>query len=208
MKRIALVLCAAIATLGAGAAATAQNTPAQAQSVQGAVGTATSADETTLAIGDAAANKKADASALGSTTFSYFLRMIVVLALVVAAIYGLYRLMRRVARPKTVEDDSIRLLASKSLGPGKALHVIAMGTKAYLVGAADAAISLLAQIDDKDFIDELFLKATQNPQKTGPGNDFGEMLAGLLGGHRKKKTSSSESAGEFLASQRRRLTRF
>jgi hypothetical protein len=44
-----------------------------------------------------------------------------------------------------------------------------MGTKAYLVGAADAAISLLAQIDDKDFIDELFLKAAQNPQKTGRG---------------------------------------
>jgi flagellar protein FliO/FliZ len=207
LKRIALVLCAAIATLGAGAAATAQNTPAQAQSVQGAVGTATKTDETTLAIGDAAANKKADTSALGSTTFSYFLRMIVVLALVVAAIYGLYRLMRRVARPKTVEDDSIRLLASKSLGPGKALHVVAMGTKAYLVGAADAAISLLAQIDDKDFIDELFLKAAQNPQKTGPGNDFGEMLAGILG-HRKKKTASSESAGDFLASQRRRLSRF
>ncbi len=207
MKRIALVLCAAIATLGTGAAADAQGTGVQARPAEGAVGTATRADETTLAIGDAAADRKADTSAVGSTTFSYFLRMLVVLALVVAAIYGIYRLMRRVARPKTVEDDSIRLLATKSLGPGKAVHVIGMGAKAYLIGAAEAAISLLAQIDDKEFVDELFLKAAQNPQKNGAAGDFGEMLAGLLG-RRRKKNESSGSAGDFLAGQRKRLTRF
>ncbi len=206
MTRITLVLCAALATLGTGAVG-AQGTSAEARPAESAVGTATTVDETTLSIGEAGAGVQADASAVGSTTFSYFLRMIVVLALVVAAIYGVYRLMRRMSRPRAAEDESIRLLASRSLGPGKALHIVGLGTKAYFIGTADSSVSLLAQIDDKEYLDDLFLKAAQNPQKPGSAADFGEMLSRLLGS-RKKKGPASGTAGDFLAGQRKRLTRF
>jgi len=171
------------------------------------VGTATTVDETTLAIGETTAADKAENSALGSSTFSYFLRMVVVLALVVAAIYGVYRLMRRMSRPKAADDESLNILATRSLGPGKALHVVGLGSKAYLIGAADASISLIAQIDDKECVDELKLKAAQNPAKGGSAADFGQMLSGILGS-RRKKGSNSGTAGDFLAGQRKRLTRF
>lgn len=206
MTRIALVLCAALATLGTGAVS-AQGTTADARPAESAVGTATTVDETTLAIGEEAAADGAANTALGTSTFSYFLRMIVVLALVVAAIYGVYRLMRRMSRPKEADEESLKLLASRSLGPGKALHVVGLGSKAYLIGAADASISLLAQIDDKEYVDELKLKASQNPSKGASAADFGEMLSGILGS-RRKKGSASGASGDFLAGQRKRLTRF
>ena len=170
------------------------------------MGTAAAVDETTLAIGEGPAGAQAAKSAAGSNTFSYFLRMVVVLALVVAAIYVVYRLMRRVSRPKQADDSSLKLLASRSLGPGKSVHVLGLGAKAYLIGAADSSISLIAQLDDKEFVDELFLKAAQSPPKEGSARDFGELLTSLLGSRRKGPPKGG-SAGDFLAGQRKRLTR-
>jgi flagellar protein FliO/FliZ len=206
LKRIALVLCAALATLGTGAAAGAQGNSAVARPAEGAVGTASAVDETTLAIGEGSTGAQAAKSAAGSSTFSYFLRMVVVLALVVAAIYGIYRLMRRASRPKEADDSSLKLLASRSLGPGKAVHVLGLGSKAYLVGAADSSVSLIAQLDDKEFIDALVLQAAQKPPQAGSARDFGELLSSLLGSKRKGATGK-DSKGDFLAGQRKRLTR-
>jgi flagellar protein FliO/FliZ len=206
LTRIALVLCAALATLGTGAAAGAQSSTALARPSGSVVGTAPTADETTLAIGDGASGARAANSAAGSNTFSYFLRMVVVLALVVAAIYGVYRLMRRASRPKREDDASLKLLASRSLGPGKSVHVLGLGTKAYLVGASESSVSLIAQLDDKELVDGLFLKAAQNPPKEGSARDFGEILGSLLG-PKKKGQPKGGSSGDFLAGQRDRLTR-
>jgi flagellar protein FliO/FliZ len=170
------------------------------------VGTASAVDETTLAIGEGAGGAQAAKSAATTNTFSYFLRMIVVLALVVAAIYVVYRLMRRISRPKVAEDSSLRLLASRSLGPGKSVHVLGLGSKAYLIGSADSSVSLIAELDDKEFVDELFLKAAQNAPKEGSARDFGELLSSLLGSRRKGPPKKGPS-GNFLAGQRDRLTR-
>ncbi len=215
MTRIALVLCAAMA-LGAGAVAGAQGSNAAAQPVTGnAVGTARTVDETTLSLGDAAAPARAANNAAGTTTLSYFLRMVVVLALVLAAIYGVYRLMKRLSRPKATDDKTVRVLASTSLGPGKALHVIGLGSKAYLIGATDASISLVAEVDDKDFIDALALEAAMAPQSTLPdaGRDFSRLISGLMGGLRgrggaARKSGAKPSDGDFLAGQRERLRKF
>jgi flagellar protein FliO/FliZ len=197
--------------LGSGAVASAQGKEAIAQPAAGnAVGTAASVDETTLSLGDSGAPAKAVNNTAGSTTLAYFLRMIVVLALVLAAIYGIYRFMKKLSRPKVSGDSSVKILASTSLGPGKALHVIALGSKAYLIGATDAAISLVAEVEDKDFIDTLALEAAMSPMssKSGAGLDFGDMLAGLLGGRRKAGAKQQRRDGDFLAGQRERLRKF
>ncbi len=213
MKCIALVLCAVLA-LGSGAVAGAQGKDAVTPPAAGnAVGTAASVDETTLALGDAAAPAKAANNAAGSTTLAYFLRMVFVLALVLAAIYGVYRLMKRVSRPKAVDDAAVKVLATTSLGSGKALHVIGLGSKVYLIGATDASITLVAEVADKDFIDGLALEAALAPQASKPGVDFGEMLVNLLGvrhrgGGRGKDGSKQRRDADFLAGQRERLRKF
>jgi flagellar protein FliO/FliZ len=172
-------------------------------------------DETTLTLGDAATPARAATGAAGSTTLAYFLRMVVVLALVLAAIYGVYRLMKRLGRPKASDSSAIKLLASTSLGPGKALHVVCLGSKAYLVGAADAAVSLVAEIEDKEFIDALILDASTRPQ--GPlspvGRDFGALLSSVLkrsgaGIGKKARKQDDSASGGFIAEQRERLRKF
>jgi flagellar protein FliO/FliZ len=215
LKRIALVLCAVLA-LGSGAVAGAQGSDAASQPAAGnAVGTARSGDETAYPISDNSAPGKSANNAASYSPLSDFLRMIVVLALVLAAIYGVYRLMKRLAKPQVVDSSAVKILASTSLGPGRALHVIALGSKTYLVGATDASVNLVTEVEDKEFIDALALEAATSPGKAmpGPGKNFGEILTGLLGGRRgsggrKSGANTRRGAGDFLAGQRERLRKF
>lgn len=212
MKRITLVLCAVLA-LGAGAVAVAQGVNAGAQAAAGnAVGTARPVDETTLSFGDASAPSRAAKDAAAPSTLAYFLRMIVVLALVLAAIYGVYRLMKRLSKPKAAEDSAVKLLASTSLGPGRALYVVALGSKAYLLGSTDSSVNLVTEVEDKEYLDKLRLEADMSPPKADAGRDFGTMLAGLLKGKRAGGRGSSSGGpggpGDFLAGQRERLRKF
>lgn len=212
MKRIALVLCAVLA-LGTGAVAEAQGSSTLAQAATGsAVGTASSVDETTLSLNDSGVNAKAAKTAAGSSTLAYFLRMIVVLALVLAAIYGVYRLMKKAAGPKTVESPAVKILASTSLGAGKALHVVLVGSKGFLVGATDSQVNLVAAIDDKEYLDALALEAAINPPpREGSGREFGKVLSSLMGGKGmsgKGEAGKKRGDGDFLSGQRDRLRKF
>ncbi len=209
MKGIALVLCATLMAFGAGAVA-GQGTKAPAPEAGGVVGTAQSVDETTLVIGDRATATAAGNVPAGPSTLAYFLRMVVVLALVLGAIYGAYRLMRRASRPRIEEDPTVKLLATASLGPGKAVHVLSVGNQAFLVGATDSSISLIAEVSDRDLVDSLALKAAMAP-KARPGLvGFGETLAALLAGRGKAagRRSSPAGDGDYLARQRERLRKF
>jgi flagellar protein FliO/FliZ len=210
LKRIALVLCAVLA-LGSGAVAGAQGSDSAAQPAAGnAVGTARSVDETTLSFGDASAPAKAANTAAGSSTLAYFIRMIVVLALVLAAIYGVYRLMKRLSKPKVADSSAVKVLASSSLGAGRALHVVALGAKAYLIGATDASVNLVTEVVDKEYLDALILEAATSPEKPRPGagRDFADLLTKLLGGARAGGSGKQRGAGDFLAGQRDRLRKF
>jgi len=195
--------------LGAGAVAGAQGSDAVARpAADHAVGTASSVDETTLSLGDAAAQAKAVTNTAGSNTLVYFLRMVLVLALVLAVIYCVYRLIKRMSRPKAADNSAVKVLATTSLGPGKAMHVVTLGSKAYLIGATDSSISLIAEVLDKDFIDTLSLEAALAPKASRPGADFGDVLASLLGGRRKTGLKNQRHEGGFLAGQRERLRKF
>jgi flagellar protein FliO/FliZ len=212
LKRIALVLCAVMA-LGSRAVVVAQGSDAPAPTAAGnAVGTARPVDETTLSFSDASTPAKAAKTAAAPSTLMYFLRMVVVLALVLAAIYCVYRLMKKLARPKESEGSAIKILSSASLGPGRALHVVSLGSKAYLVGATDSSVNLVTEVEDKEFIDKLNLEASMSPPKAGSTKDFGEMLYGLLGGKRGSgrggSGNASGGAGDFLSGQRDRLRKF
>lgn len=204
MKRIALVLCALVALAG-GVVGSAQGAPsAQRGTAAGVVGTAQAVDETALAFDDGAPQAAAGTKSAGPTTLTYFIRMVVVLALVLGAIYLVLRFMKRLSRPSIGDEASIKVLATTSLGTGRSLHVVCIGSKAYLVGAAESSVSLISEIDDKEFVDALALKASTMPQ--GQGQAFGEMLGSMLGG--KGKKAPKRGATDFLAGQRERLRKF
>ncbi|MDA8408929.1 MAG: flagellar biosynthetic protein FliO [Treponema sp.] len=225
MKIYALVLCAMMA-FGAGASVSAQQAvkpQATGTANAQALGNAQAVDETTLSL-DApapAANQAAgSAQAAGPNTFAYFLRMIVVLALVVGAMYLVFSVMRRLAKPRDSGDSPIRVLGSRALGAGKSVHLLGLGSKAWLVGSSEHSISLIAEIDDKELLDGLELETTT--RAASASTDFAALLGSLLsrkkGGGRGLHASAvdgpetsahkAEGSGAFIARQRGRLDRF
>jgi len=205
-------LCAVLA-FGAGMSIQAQQ-PAQPAATSGtanagALGNAQAVDETSLSLDAQAPAANQAATAAGPNTFLYFLRMIVVLALVVGAMYLVFMLMRRLARPKEATNAPIRVMASTSLGTGKAVHLIGLGAKAWLVGSSEQGVNLISEIDDRELLDELELEAASH--KPVAGRDFAGIITGLLAPKRGKGGAPAEPRSfdsGYFAKQRDRLDKF
>jgi len=162
-------------------------------------------DETTLLLPDAAAAQGTAAGTGQSSMLPYFLRMILVLGLVIAAIYGLYALLKRGSRPAKPADSYLRVLASTTIGVGRSLHVVSLGDKAWLIGSTESSIGLISEIENKELVDALELRAAEGPQT--PRKDFSSLLGDMLGRKDLRKVSSADS-GEFFNRQRDRLKKF
>ncbi len=216
MKNVTLVACALAVALVVGSPSYAQEAAGQA-----ALGNAAGpVDERTLAIGDTPEAQAGGIGTSGPSTLAYFLRMLLVLALVLAAMYLVLRFVRGLSRPKEEEAGAIRVLTSASLGTGKALHVVSLGEKAWLVGATEASVSLLAELDDKELLDGLRLEAdTKAPPKR---KDFSALLGDMLARGKAAPRRGSFGAGsgragggfslpgsaDFYERQKERLRRF
>lgn len=156
-------------------------------------------DESTLVLTEAPVQ---EIEAPATSIFPYVVRMIIVLALVIAAIYGLYALLKRSSRPRNEEDAYIKVLASSPLAVGKMLQVVSVGDRAWLLAVSDAAISVVSEIEDKDLLDALALRAAAAPGTVR--EDFVASLRRLLSKGSRTGGAISGSA-EFLARQRDRL---
>ena len=142
-------------------------------------------DESTLILAEA---QEQDIQAPATSLFPYVLRMILVLVLVIAAIYGLYTLLKRSSRTRNEEDPYIRVLASSPLAAGKLLHVVSVGERAWLLASADTSVSVVSEIEDKEVIDALTLRASSSQGTVR--EDFVVSLRKLL-------TKGSRTGGEI-----------
>jgi flagellar protein FliO/FliZ len=107
-----------------------------------------------------------------------FVRMLIILALVVVAIYLLFWVLRRSAGKKITENDLIRILGSRSLAGNRSLHLVEIGSSMFLVGASDGGVELISQITDKESLDSVRLKAAEE----GPAGkrNFQQVLAEIF----------------------------
>ena len=135
-----------------------------------------------------------------------FVRMVVVLAAVLGAIYLLFRLIKRSSRASVGNGDGIALLVSRSLGGSRNLHLVRVGGGVYLIGATDQSLNLIAQITDRDSIDALTPNHTQ-PRPAG--RRFADLLAdiGAAPGAAAGRAATTAAAGDFLQRQQERLQR-
>ena len=134
-----------------------------------------------------------------------FVRMVLVLAAVVGAIYLIFFLIRRGSAARVNENDLITLLGSKTLGGNRNLHLVRVGTGVYLVGAADESINLLAEITDKESLDSIQLDsatALASPSR----RSFTDVLGELFQGARRSQVAASQG-DSFLERQRQRVER-
>jgi flagellar protein FliO/FliZ len=161
---------------GGGAAGVSEQ---QTSRVEGAA--ASPVDERELGLDDAVVspNAAADPSSLAA-----ILRTVLALAVTAAAVYGVVYLLKRVTRQHDAVDPHLKVLASAHLGSNRYVHVVSLGSKAWLVGASDGGVDLIAEVEDQETRDALFLEESRR-QTEKPGAlslDFKAMMRKLGGG--------------------------
>jgi flagellar biogenesis protein FliO len=108
------------------------------------------------------------------------LRTVLLLILAAAAIYGVVYVVRKLSRPQELLDPNLRILASARLGPNRFVHVLALGTKGWLVGSGEGGISHIADSTDQEALDTLFLEESRRNAETNSGRwDFRSLLRRL-----------------------------
>jgi flagellar protein FliO/FliZ len=143
----------------------------------------------------------ADAAAIpatpGVSVFGIF-RILLTLAVVAAAIYGLVYFLkfRRASRDKEGQDPFLKILASVPLGASRGVHVISVGPQAWLVGSAETGVNLISEISDKDTINAMLLEDSKRIAMPpagagGPLLDFKAIL-GKLGISAKNENSGPD----------------
>jgi len=159
-------------------------------------------DERDLGLSDAAvADTKNDPSSLGS-----IIRTVLALVVVVAAVYGVVYLLKRVTRQTEVKDPHLKVLASAHLGSNRFVHVVALGQKAWLIGATDGGVDLIAEVEDAETRDTLFLEDSrrQSERVSSFPIDFKSLMRKLGSGEKAEIGAGAES----IRKRRERLRGF
>jgi flagellar protein FliO/FliZ len=153
------------------------------------------AAEQSLTLGGGEAGTAMPASDV--SVFGIF-RILVTLAVVAAAIYGLVYFLkfRRASRDKAEQDPFLKILASVPLGASRGVHVVSVGQQAWLVGSAETGVNLIGEIGDKDTINAMLLEDSKRMAMPpigggGPLHDFRAIL-GRLGFSTKNENSGPD----------------
>ncbi|WP_245534795.1 flagellar biosynthetic protein FliO [Treponema primitia] len=138
--------------------------------------------ESQIILGEAIPGEAINAPA--SSSLFIVLRMVLVLALAAAAIYGLVFFFKRLSRPPGQSNPYLKVLANAPLGAGSRVSVVSLGSKAWLVGASDSGgVSLISEIEDQELVDAMLLDESRNGSRGGGGKllNFSALLRRLGG---------------------------
>jgi flagellar protein FliO/FliZ len=146
------------------------------------------------------------ASAAGPSSTMAIFRMIIVLALVAVVIYLVVFFLRRLSKPQGEQDPHLKVLASTYLGSGRSVHVVSVGTKAWLIGSGEGGISHIADINEQEVVDAMLLDSSRKRAETdsNPIQGFKAMLKKLSGG----MPPQEQDRLEKMRQRRERFKRF
>jgi len=119
-----------------------------------------------------------DAVPASGTSVWAAVRMVLVLALAAAAVYGVVFFIKRSSKQTVLSDPFLKILASAHLGSNRYAHVVSVGSKAWLLGSSDGGVNLIGEIDDKDVINAMMLEDSRKSEQTASGGfpDFTSLL--------------------------------
>lgn len=138
------------------------------------------------------------------------LKMIFVLVLVVACIYGVFWLFKKSVRKTENDDPFLRNVSSLTFGPGKSIQIVTLQENAFVVGVTDQNINLIGKIEDKELVNAMNLYADKKENVSKP-KTFSEILDIFTGFSNKKNEKESfekdisEDAVELIKEQNKRL---
>jgi flagellar protein FliO/FliZ len=109
--------------------------------------------------------------------------MLLILVLAALAVYGVVFFLKRLTRPAEHQDPHLKVLASAPLGTSRFVYVVSVGSRAWLVGAAENGVSLIAEIDDQEAVDAMRLDDSRKSAETGSRfPDFKTLMRRFGGG--------------------------
>ena len=111
----------------------------------------------------------------GPSTVAMFVRMIVVLVIVVALIYGTLWFIRKKTNVVKTDDEYLRRAAYINIAPGKTVEVITLIDKAYLIGVTEDNITMLGEIQDQELIKAMNITADKKNNTKKP-TTFSDVL--------------------------------
>ena len=161
--------------------------------------------ESSIILGESAASGPGTS---GPSSVFVMFQVILLLALVALAIYGVIFFIRRFSRPLEARDPNLKLLARLPLGNGSLAAVISVGNKAWLVGAAEGGVSLIAPINDQETVETMLLEEARKADATGRNKflDFKALLRRFGGGKPEDLSGGiGDSHADNLRKQRERL---
>ncbi len=147
----------------------------------------------------------------GSSTFSLLVRMIVVLIIVVACIYFVFRFMKKNMSTPENDDIFMRIVSSVNISPTKSVQIVTLTDKyAFMIGVSDDSVNLISQIDDTELIQAMNLYSDKQ-KKTNKPKNFADILDIFMpNGPREKKdenvmSGAKNKIAELLEKQRNKL---
>jgi flagellar biogenesis protein FliO len=119
-------------------------------------------------------------SAPGPVSGFAVFRALLLLILAAAAVYGVVYAVKKLSRPRDTGNSHLRVLATTRLGPNRFVHVVALGTRGWLIGSGEGGVSHIADIQEQEALDALFLEESRRAS-SGPGRpeDFRSLLRRL-----------------------------
>ena len=105
-------------------------------------------------------------------------RMVLVLVLAAAAVYGVVFLFKRASKQSPNNDPFLKILANTHLGQNRYAHIISAGSRAWLVGSSEGGVNLIDEIEDSDLINAMLLEESRRSAETRQGRfpDFMSLL--------------------------------
>lgn len=144
------------------------------------------------------------------------IKMVLVLALVVACLYFVMTFMKKTVNGDTNADDPyLRKVAQVNLAPGKSVQVVTLLDNCYVVGVSDSGVNLIGTIDNEELVNAMNLSADK-ANKTRKARNFGDILEMFMPSKSSRTTSatqpdiyseSSKNVQDFVEGQRKRINR-
>jgi flagellar biosynthetic protein FliO len=116
------------------------------------------------------------------------LRTVAVLAVIIIAIYFVFRFLLK-SRKRVVSDtEMIKVLATYPISANRFIKVVDIVGKILILGVTDSNINLITEVEDKEISDRIKLLSS----KEGPGRGtFREQFVKLLGGRGVSRTGDA-----------------
>jgi len=120
-----------------------------------------------------------------------FLRVIVVLGVIIALIYALVWILRKLTGIKASGGgDEIRVYHTRPIKGNSALHLVEAGNRIFLIGSTDSSINLISEIDEKEAIDSIRLRSSRAPAS----GSFARLIKNHFSAKPAKKNKGAEKS--------------